>query len=388
MTLTVKEIPPRPLKEWWYEEEQIDFAPIYQRKGSIWGIPTRQKLIDTVLNGFDIPKVYLADFTQSERSLDSAGLPYAVIDGKQRLQALFSFFSGHLTLSRHFVLNDDPTLPLSGLTYQQIVHDFPEVANRFASFRLTVMGVITRDEANINELFLRLNSSSPLTGAEKRNAMLGQVPELIRQLVAHPFFIRKIRFNTLRGQDSNTAAKLLLIEHAGGPFDTKKTQLDRLVSDPNWVRDHARNRSSRDEVDRAIGGFVEAMEETENVDIAHSADRVHIALDRLFPLFRDEDYLLSAQAQLPVIYLLASKTDESEIVNIRPFLSLFQKQREKNRKLSFDDSSHDPELAEYEILNRTSNDQASINGRLSILLRRFALFNIARDGSDFDDLLG
>jgi len=363
MTLIVKEIPPRPLKEWWYEEEHIDFAPVYQRKGSIWGIPTRQKLIDTVLNGFDIPKVYLADFTQSERSLDTAGLPYAVIDGKQRLQALFSFFSGHLALSRHFVLFDKPMLPLGGLTYQQMVHGFPEVANRFASFRLTVMGVITRDEANINELFLRLNSSSPLTGAEKRNAMLGQVPELIRQLVTHPFFVRKIGFTTLRGQDSNAAAKLLLLEHAG-------------------------NRSSRDEVDRAIGSFVAAMEETENVDIAHSADRVHIALDRIFPLFRDEDYLLSAQAQLPVIYLLASKTDDSKVGNLRPFLSLFQKQREMNRKLSFDDPSYDHELAEYEILNRTSNDQSSISGRISILLRRFAVFNIVEDDGNFDNLPG
>jgi hypothetical protein len=374
MSLIVREVSPRTLKEWWLEESSIDFAPVYQRKGSIWGLHARQKLIDTVLNGFDIPKVYLADFTRSERSLDQSGLPYAVIDGKQRLQALFSFFSGKLALSRQFILFDDPTLDLGGLYYQQLVREHPSIADRSASFKLTVMGVITSDESYINELFLRLNASIPLTGAEKRNAMLGQVPELIRRLVTHPFFRQKVKFSTLRGQDANAAAKLLLLEHAGGPFDTKKTQLDRLVADPNWVLNHTHGPSARNEVDRAIGGFVDAVQETENVDIAHSAERVQQALDRLVPLFRDQDPLLSAQAQLPVIYLLAGRLDDDELLLIRKFLSHFQREREHNRKLALDNPARDLELVEFELMNRSSNDQASIDGRYKILLRRFKAF--------------
>lgn len=368
MSIIVREIEPRSLKEWWFEAPNIDFAPVYQRKGSIWGVATQQRLIDTVLNGFDIPKVYLADFTRSERSLDRKGLPYAVIDGKQRLQALFAFFSGKLSLSRQFVLFDQPARALGGLDYTTLVRDHPDVAERFANFRLTVMAVITDDEKNINELFLRLNTSSPLTGAEKRNAMLGTVPNLIRRLVEHQFFREKVSFSTLRGQDANAAAKLLLLEHAGGPFDTKKTQLDRLVAEPNRMSATARRRVN---VDRAIGGFVDAVEDTENIDISHSADRVVQALDRIAPLFRARDPLLAAQAQLPIIYLLAGQLDNEELLALRPFLANFQRLREINRRLRSDDPNRDSELGQFELLNRSSNDQASIDGRYKIMLHRF-----------------
>lgn len=370
MSLQVKEIEPRSLKEWWFEEHSIDFKPVYQRRGSIWGLQAQQNLIDTVLNGFDIPKVYLADFTRSERSLDTAGLPYAVIDGKQRLQTLFAFFSGNLTLSKNFVLFDQPTLELAGLDYGELSLKHPSIAERFTTFRLTVMGVVTNDEKNINELFLRLNASSPLTGAEKRNAMLGEVPALIRRLVAHKFFKEKVSFSTLRGQDLNSAAKLLLLEHAGGPFDTKKTQLDRLVTEPNWVLDH-RGGADRDRLDRAIGGFVEAVQETENVDVAHSADLVEVSLNRIAPIFRKRDPLLSAQAQLPIIYLLASRIPDERLHLLKPFLSNFNRERERNRKLSIADVQRDQELVQFELMNRSSNDQKSIDGRFKILLRRF-----------------
>ncbi|WP_081996095.1 DUF262 domain-containing protein [Croceibacterium mercuriale] len=369
MSMIVREIEPRSLRDWWFEERSIDFAPVYQRKGSIWGVATQQRLIDTVLNGFDIPKVYLADFTRSERTLDMKGLPYAVIDGKQRLQALFAFFSGRLTLSRQFVLFDQPARNLGGLDYSKLVRDHPDIAERFANFRLTVMGVVTSDEKNINELFLRLNTSSPLTGAEKRNAMLGTVPDLIRRLVEHSFFREKVRFTTLRGQDANAAAKLLLLEHAGGAFDTKKTQLDRLVADPARMRATAKSRA--EEVDLAIGGFVEAIEDTENVDISHSADRVEQALDRLAPLFRSKDPLLAAQAQIPIIYLLAGQLDHKELLSLRAFLRRFQRLREINRRLSPEDPARDPELTQFELMNRSSNDQASIDGRYRIILHRF-----------------
>ncbi len=374
MNIIVKEIKSRALKEWWYEEEGIDFSPVYQRKGSIWAPSARQKLIDTVLNGFDIPKVYLADFTRSERSLDASGLPYAVIDGKQRLQTLFSFFSGGLRLSDNFVLLDEPSLEIAGLDYKELSLRYPWIADRFASFRLTVMGVVTDNERYINELFLRLNASSPLTGAEKRNAMLGEVPGLIRQLVAHPFFRHKVSFATLRGQDANAAAKLLLLEHAGSPFDTKKTQLDRLVAEPNWVFANSRGSAGRDRVERAIGGFVDVVDDTENGDISHSAERVRLALDRLAPQFLDNDPLLAAQAQLPIIYLLASSIDDEDLYLLRSFLVRFARDREENRRLEIDDLNKDQELVQFELMNRSSNDQKSIDGRYKILLKRFSRF--------------
>ncbi len=88
------------------------------------------------------------------------------------------------------------------------------------------MSVITNSEALINELFVRLNRSKPLTGAEIRNAMAGPAPEIIRQMAKYDFFPEFIAFQVKRGQDLNAAVKLLLFEFYGKPQETKKKTLD------------------------------------------------------------------------------------------------------------------------------------------------------------------
>ena len=70
----------------------------------IYRSPTdKAYLIDTILNGFDIPKIYLADFTWRDSPLNRKRLPYAIIDGKQRFEAIFDFFKGEVTLNDDFV---------------------------------------------------------------------------------------------------------------------------------------------------------------------------------------------------------------------------------------------------------------------------------------------
>ena len=75
------------------------------------------------------------------------------------------------------------------------------------------MSVVTNDEADINELFVRLNRSKPLTGAEIRNAMLGPVSDMIRNVARHAFFTENIKFSVTRAGDYNAAAKLVLFEY-------------------------------------------------------------------------------------------------------------------------------------------------------------------------------
>ena len=40
------------------DRKHIKIDPEYQRMGDIWTIEKRQLLIDSILNGFDIPKIY------------------------------------------------------------------------------------------------------------------------------------------------------------------------------------------------------------------------------------------------------------------------------------------------------------------------------------------
>ena len=393
MPFQTLQMPSQTLTTWWEERADVDLEPVYQRKGHIWPLKMQQDLVDTVLNGFDIPKLYVANFTLLNSPLNQSGKKYAVIDGKQRLLALFGFFDGQFTLPNTFTYYDNPSLELGGLAYKDLLNNYPRVARRFDNYPLTVVHVVTDDEAKINELFLRLNASKPLTGAEIRNAMLGEVPTVIRELVQHPFW-GKIRFNTSRGQDKNTAAKLLLIEHTGTFVDTKKTQLDNLVLAANEsaeaaaraaggidsiADDEAIERSTEEVLPESVDeaedlitrDLVDKAEETEDPDVRRSAERVKAELDKMAPLFIDKDPLLVQQAQIPVIYWLVREIEPGRLPKVRPFLQKFEQDRQANRRRDLDDPHRDRTLIDFEMLARTSNDQSSIRGRYGILRRRF-----------------
>ena len=215
---SVRLFDPKTISWWHAERDQIDFEPPYQRKGKLWVDRDKSYLIDSVINRFDIPKIYLADFTFgnfNSADLNPNKTSYAIIDGKQRLEALFDFMDNKLVLNNDFIYLDDPSLNLGGLNYKDLKSSYPKIASKFDNFSLSVMSVITDQEGMINELFVRLNKSKPLTGSELRSAMKGIVPGLIKNIADNEFFKNKIRFNTARAQDRNTAAKLLLLEFRG-----------------------------------------------------------------------------------------------------------------------------------------------------------------------------
>jgi len=110
---------------WWRtRRNQIDMDPPYQRRGRLWSVTDKAFLIDSILNGYDVPKVYIADFTWRGSPLNLKKLPYAIIDGKQRFEAIFDFFDGKIVLNDGFVFLEDPSKKLGGLGYP-LPHDPP-----------------------------------------------------------------------------------------------------------------------------------------------------------------------------------------------------------------------------------------------------------------------
>ncbi len=331
---------------WWSDERKnLDLSPSYQRRGRIWPTSDKAFLIDSVLNGYDIPKIYVADFTYVSSSLNLARKPFAVIDGRQRLEAFFDFFDDHFPLADTFVFLEEATLRLNGLTYSQLKSKHPRIASRFENFNLSVMSVITDDEARINDLFVRLNRSKPLSGAEVRNAMSGDVPEMIRRISGHQFFRDKISFNVNRKQDQNAAAKFLLLEHRGALVDTKKFNLDRFVK--------------------------EALL-SESTAIGAAADRVLKVLDRVAPCFDDRDPGLKLATGLPVYYWYFRNNEVSEETANR--VRAFEDARRSNKKTvsAGELGAGDEELQQYDYFNRSPDDATSHERRYQILLSRLS----------------
>jgi hypothetical protein len=334
---------------WWRNrKDKIDMDPPYQRRGRLWSDTDKAYLIDSILNGFDVPKVYIADFTWGDSPLNQQKLPYAIIDGKQRLEAIFDFFSGNIVLNRDFEYLENLSLSLGGLGYQDLKKRYPEVAEIIDEYNLLVMRVVAQTELPITELFVRLNRSKPLTGAEIRNAMSGPAPELFRQLAKHDVFTENITFAIKRGQDLNAAAKILYFEYSGTPKETKKSNLDQLVT------------------------F--AADDAKSLELA--ARKVVDVLDSMNEIFLPKDKLLGSAGVFPVYYWFVRSRVVNEFPFIREFLVRFEEERKKNRELAADDgqSEADQELLQYDGLNRSTDDVRSHEGRFNILTKRFEKF--------------
>lgn len=336
---------------WWRSRRnEIDMNPPYQRRGRLWSLTDKAYLIDSILNGYDIPKFYLADFTWGSSALNKKKLPYAIIDGKQRFEAILDFYDGKVSLNDDFAYLANKKLSLAGLGYKDLIERYPQVAESFDQYNLMVMTVVASSEEPIDELFVRLNRSKPLTGAEIRNAMRGPAPGIIRRISRHNFFQTCARFQMNRAQDQNAAAKLLLFEYENDLAETKKSRLDQ------FVREASRQPKERLE----LAG-------RKTVDV----------LDRMEEIFLPRDILLSSAGQVPIFYWLVRSYSEVHDQFVREFLVKFERERKDNRTLVESnrlDKKIDHKLLEYDQFNRNTNDLVSHRGRIKILEDRFDAF--------------
>ncbi|MDP3221915.1 MAG: DUF262 domain-containing protein, partial [Rubrivivax sp.] len=73
------------------DRPSINLNPTWQR-GAAWKDPRRMLLIDSILRGMDIPKVYL-------RKLPANGAhKHDAVDGQQRIRAIWEFRAGAFSL--------------------------------------------------------------------------------------------------------------------------------------------------------------------------------------------------------------------------------------------------------------------------------------------------
>ena len=327
------------------ERDEIITDPEYQRNGGIWTLEKKKLLIDSIINNYDIPKIYFHQFSRDEKR--ETGKSYAIIDGKQRLEAIWGFIEGDYCLDDDFDYQDNPQIKLGGLSYDDLAKEYPKVLINFDSFVLPIVGVQTDDLDLIEDMFSRLNESAPLNAAEKRNAFGGDMVRAIREVANHRFFTQKVRFNNNRYQHYEAAAKFLLVEtsehESNRLIDTKKVYLDSM----------ARKYKS------ANSSFVDNLKAT-----------VLEEMNRMANCYSNSDILLRAQGSIVVNYLLFKWANENSISINRSWLLNFDQAVKDNRR--FAETNYEKanyELLEFDRLSQQgTNDASSIKERLSILI--------------------
>lgn len=101
---------------------------------------------------------------------------------------------------------------------------------RFDASPLSIVTINTDDMELIEDLFSRLNEAVALNAPEKRNAFGGPLPEIIRAVANHEFFLKRIPFGDKRYRHRDLAAKFLYLQFANRIVNTKKNGSRRICS--------------------------------------------------------------------------------------------------------------------------------------------------------------
>lgn len=333
-------------------KESIDTSPEYQRNSEVWNLEKKQLLIDSIINDYDIPKLYFHELTKPKYK-NGKLIKYAIIDGRQRIEAIWGFIEGKFTLAEDFVYYKDPGFNIKKMSYNDISKIFPDIKVIFDSYNLPIILVKTDDIDLIDEMFSRLNEAVPLNAAEKRNAIGGPMTRTINELSKNFFFENKIKVSDKRYQRKEIAVRLLFIEenlrNDNKIIDTKKYYLDE---------------------------FVKKYKET-NDNPKYLKERVISILKEMDSVFFDKDKLLNAQSIIPIYYLLFRQAiNSNKLGNIsNRKLVEFSENIKENRKIAEEDiSKADFELLEFNRLSvQGTNDASSIRERLRIICKYFGI---------------
>lgn len=187
------------------QQNKLLLNPRYQR-GEAWKENKQALLIDTILMGYDVPKLYFSE------NKNGALNEYDVVDGQQRLRAIYRFVG---------LISDDKGESLKmrkryGLEWpEKDNYNYcdlsKEIQEKFLDSEITVSIVSEADNNQLRRLFLRLQMGSSLNQAELRNALASVSGDHINALAENHQFFKVTAIPTGRFKRQDYIAQALVL---------------------------------------------------------------------------------------------------------------------------------------------------------------------------------
>lgn len=131
----------------------------YQRSDEVWPSVARSYLIETILKGFPIPKLYLHQVTD----VKSRETHKEIVDGQQRSAAILGFFNDEFK-----VANSAENEEVRNKSYSDLDKDYKQA---FLDYAIDADLFVSATSAEVVEVFRRMNSYTvPLNHEEQRHA--------------------------------------------------------------------------------------------------------------------------------------------------------------------------------------------------------------------------
>lgn len=213
------------------ENGELDLTPDFQRQANVWNSKRKARLIESIFLRIPLPSFYFSE--------DEEGT-YAVVDGLQRLCAIFHFMKPKaLAVATGVKL---PPLELQDLQYLKELNGktFEELDRKFqrriSELEITanIIRANTPPAVKFN-VFARLNQGGmPLNAQEIRNAIFpGQWRKKIKALAECDAFKKATdeKVRTERQQDVELVLRFIALWQLGKPYERPANQtLDEFLN--------------------------------------------------------------------------------------------------------------------------------------------------------------
>ncbi len=173
-----------------WKKHQLFVDREYQR-GVVWKPEQKKKLIDSILRKFPIPLLIL----------QKDGCNFNIIDGQQRIEAIIGFYENKLKyLSNdawsNFKLLEAAHFPLylsEPSSWMNSKYHELEDEDKLNFLSYTIQVIILEDYSNneIRDIFVRLQSGSPLNFQEKMDSLPGEFNHFILEIAGKELVLEK-----------------------------------------------------------------------------------------------------------------------------------------------------------------------------------------------------
>lgn len=188
----------------------IDY-PEFQREPTVWDLNKKQRLIDSILRGFDISLIYF---------FKNAKERYDCIDGRQRINAILSYLGKngsdeydnafHLKIENEIYDDRGKFKTADSKRYKDLDGKWKDKILNY-EVNIVIIEEVEHDE-ELNLLFLRLQIASVLNAGEKLHAMTGDMRDWIFLDIHKHKFFQKISIPQRRFAKEQVAAQIILNE--------------------------------------------------------------------------------------------------------------------------------------------------------------------------------
>jgi hypothetical protein len=159
----------------WDAARQLELNPRFQRR-PVWTEKAKSFLIDTILRGKPIPKVFI----RQKINVSTKTSVREVVDGQQRLRTILSY------VKDGFVVSKRQNESFGGLLFSQLPE---EVQAQVLSYEVSVDLLINLPDAEVLDIFSRLNSYAVVLNEQERiNADHFGPFKVLADKIGHKYF--------------------------------------------------------------------------------------------------------------------------------------------------------------------------------------------------------